>query len=207
MNLEQYKLVSARRQAYDTLIWQTPSLAIATQSFLLTIALGPYTAQIPRILTAGLSFVTSVAALQLMQKHRQHERLDRASLVNFETTNTDYDVVNDRPSRTSKNILVGLSSYRLWLVVLGLFCATSLASLLIALTMPKVLSGEDRTQVPAPVSAAISRLASNQAAEIGKLRSEVMEHVLRAAANQSQCQPDRLPDKQLPKGITRKVPQ
>lgn len=86
MNEEQYKVVCARRQGFDALVWQVPSLAIAAQSFLLTTVVDPDTSSGIALGLALLSVTLGFGAYQLMRKHRQLELEDSERLVRFETS-------------------------------------------------------------------------------------------------------------------------
>ncbi|MBW4077041.1 MAG: hypothetical protein HIU84_00720 [Acidobacteria bacterium] len=47
--LDQYTVVDARRQQWDNLLWQTPTMALTGEAFLLTISLARSTSQMGRI--------------------------------------------------------------------------------------------------------------------------------------------------------------
>ena len=72
-----YAAVAARRNLSDQLLWQVPPLAIASQAFLLTIALGGDAAQASRITAALLAVLLCLVSLQLMAKFRVVERVTR----------------------------------------------------------------------------------------------------------------------------------
>lgn len=124
MNIEQYKIVAARREHGNNRLWQTPPLAIAAQAFLLNAAFSGQTAfQLP--LTA-LACVTGMAAMFLMFRHRQFERADTKWLEAF-----DQKYLPDKASEAFEPIHEkkgGLSAFLLWMAVLG---ALTLFSLMI----------------------------------------------------------------------------
>jgi hypothetical protein len=97
MNLEQYKLVWARRIASNNLVWQTPTLASAAQAFLLTAALNPQGRGIVPLVLALFSTFVGLAAIQLMAKHRRFEVIDTEILKEFENS----------PSREGYSVLHG----------------------------------------------------------------------------------------------------
>jgi hypothetical protein len=84
MNLDQYKVVSARRIATDNLVWQTPALASAAQGFLLSAALNPAGKGIFPLALALASTLVGLASIQLMIRHRRMEILDAELLRKFE---------------------------------------------------------------------------------------------------------------------------
>lgn len=81
-----YEAIANRRLSLDSMMWQVPVLSLTAQAFLLTIALGSETSQFARSVSAGLACVTAVMSLQLMSKHRHHERLDSEMLERLEDT-------------------------------------------------------------------------------------------------------------------------
>ncbi len=60
--------------------WQTPSLALTAQAFLLATALDGETARLSRILSSALGMVLAVMAMQLMGKYRFLFHLDKAKM-------------------------------------------------------------------------------------------------------------------------------
>ena len=127
---EIYRVVAARRNSRDTLVWQTASIALAAQSFLYTIAIGAQSRPASRLIALGLSLVASLATMRLMAKHRTLEVADSKFLEDFET---------EKPSRYSKEeknaphakptTIIGcfpFEAYCVWQYFQGLFAATSL---------------------------------------------------------------------------------
>ncbi|MGO9983570.1 MAG: hypothetical protein ACLPIX_05090 [Rhodomicrobium sp.] len=131
MNDEQYKLVCARRNTTNQILWQVPTLASAGQGFLLATAFNPSVAQAISGVAAVFSLVLGLAALQLMAKHRYFEMRDSESLFCFEKANIDkgYSVLHGptQPMDGIKsNWFVRISSFRLWIVILSGFCLLAL---------------------------------------------------------------------------------
>jgi ADP-ribose pyrophosphatase YjhB (NUDIX family) len=95
--LTSYRELSARRAAYDTLLWHAPLLALTAQAFLFFIALEPGQSQLGRGIVSLLSIVVTLVSLQLLEKNRYHETLDSMLLQNLEESqglreyNTDPD--------------------------------------------------------------------------------------------------------------------
>lgn len=74
--LEQYSIVANRRQQWDTLLWQMPTMALTGEAFLFTICLGPNTSQTGRIVSSVLALVVAVASLHSLSAHRLSELTD-----------------------------------------------------------------------------------------------------------------------------------
>ena len=60
-----YQVVAARRQNFDSLLWQVPALSLTAQAFLLVIALGSGSGHLARIAAGLLSAVTALMSVQL----------------------------------------------------------------------------------------------------------------------------------------------
>ena len=71
--LAQYQVVAARRQNFDSMVWQVPALALTAQAFLMTIALGPGTGHLARIAAGLLSALAALMSGQLLLRQRVHE--------------------------------------------------------------------------------------------------------------------------------------
>src|SRR5690349_20867309 len=79
-----YAAIAGRRTAFDTLVWQVPSLGLTAQAFLLTLAYGPSSSSTARYVAGGLSIVIALVAIQTMLKHRANERTDNLILKKIE---------------------------------------------------------------------------------------------------------------------------
>ena len=149
MNKEQYVLVCARRQSFDNLIWQTPPLAMAAQAFLLAAALDPDYARLNALALSCFSLVVGLASIHLMIKHRYHEREDCTMLVEFERKHVGdgYSVVHGRQEAAvgaKKPLFARVSAFRVWLVVLGGFCALASYAALSAAQRPSTPEKPER---------------------------------------------------------------
>lgn len=82
--LIQYHVVAARRDAFNSLLWQTPVLSLTAQAFLFTIALDPNPKVFARIIAAALALIIAAASVQLLRKHRFYEVRDAEWLTQFE---------------------------------------------------------------------------------------------------------------------------
>ena len=123
MHDDQYSVLCTRRQAFDNMVWQVPSLAIAAQSFLLSTAFDSKTEAFNSLLLSTFALVIGLAALQLMHKHRQLEIEDAELLKAFEEDHLEegYVVIHgkrDGVPGIERGWLVKLSSFRIWSIVL-----------------------------------------------------------------------------------------
>jgi hypothetical protein len=127
MHESQYPIVAARRQGYDSLLWQVPALGVAAQSFLVSAALGKDASQ---ALSAGLLLAASVigvAVAWLFQKIRKHEVADSRLLQEYEAARSEEGFSIAHGQRVP-----GFSAYRLWL---GLLIASILSEAVAALAI------------------------------------------------------------------------
>lgn len=83
-DLEQYAIVASRRQQWDTLLWQMPTMVLTGEAFLFTISLGAQTSQTGRIVAATLSLLVALASLHSLASHRLSELADSAWLHEYE---------------------------------------------------------------------------------------------------------------------------
>jgi hypothetical protein len=82
--LEQYSIVANRRQQWDTLLWQMPTMALTGEAFLFTISLGGATSQTGRVVASLLALVVAVASLHSLSAHRLSELTDSHWLAEHE---------------------------------------------------------------------------------------------------------------------------
>lgn len=78
-----YNALSARHVSHDEMMWQTPGLAMAAMSFLLTIGLGEGN-DLRRALAAALSVLVSLVSSQLLIKHSAMQIRDAEMLLDIE---------------------------------------------------------------------------------------------------------------------------
>lgn len=92
-----YEALTARVGHRDALLWQSPTLAMTAQAFLLTIALGHESRPIARLIAAFLGVAVAYMSVQLMLKHRMYMWNDQVTKVSLErmmkmpTSAADYD--------------------------------------------------------------------------------------------------------------------
>ncbi len=125
----QYQIIAARRQAYDTLIWQTPVISLTAQAFLFTIALGSgYISH--RIIASALALITALASSQLLAKHRYHETYYSRLLEAIESCKR-LPPVHQRPPKP--NGPIAWSSYTVWQVVFIAFAVAAIGAGILAI--------------------------------------------------------------------------
>jgi len=118
-------MLAARRTAYDEMMWQAPALSLTAQAFLLTIALGPGTTTVARLIASFLSGVAATASVILMRKHRAMEVMCSCRLEDFERA-TGRPLLHQRPSFADQRFWVQWSSSAVWTVCLALFGVAAL---------------------------------------------------------------------------------
>ena len=152
-----YERLMQRELEQDHMLWQTPSIALAAQAFLMTIALSPETLQWPRAGAAFLGILVAFLSLQLMAKHRFLCKQDRAQLEELEAAMNLPPISMRRryfdgkgnyfipaeleqyspPSR--QRWLTRMSSYTLWFYGMWVFVALNAAILCVTFVMHGVL--------------------------------------------------------------------
>jgi len=126
------------------MLWQVPALSLTAQAFLFTISLGEGTSTIARVIAGVLGFVSAVISVQLLQKIKWLERLDRRILEELEKK-LGVPVLHAHPKTlatfvdTPANVFVGIPSSFLWSLGLALFGLTSLSVAIVASLWPSLL--------------------------------------------------------------------
>lgn len=146
-DLPVYQVVAARRMQWDSLLWQVPSLGLAAQAFLLTIALGPDASRTSRLLTSALGMVVAFLSVHLLVRHRQAEITDAHWLAEYEQQHfgTTAHGPEWRQRRNSTEVrghlgkLARFPAFPIWQAALSLFGIVSLIAFVIAVFGPSVL--------------------------------------------------------------------
>lgn len=102
-----YASLSDEALNHNALVWQTPALALTAEAFLLTIAIGPESSPIARLIASFLNLTLSILCLQLMAKHREMTVGNREDLVALERR-LGLVQFHEKPRRK----LPGLAAYR-----------------------------------------------------------------------------------------------
>jgi hypothetical protein len=156
--LDQYAIVANRRQQWDVLLWQMPTMALTGEAFLLTISLAGSTSQVGRIVASALAMVVAVAALHSLSAHRLSELADAAWLREHEQQHGAPEIhgVTWRDRRLamiadqlhSEHItdrlvarMYKFRSIAVWFWTMTLIAATALTVLVIAIADPSLLHG------------------------------------------------------------------
>ena len=155
--LEQYAIVASRRQQWDTLLWQMPTMVLTGEAFLFTISLGAQTAQRGRIVAATLSLLVALASLHSLASHRLSELADSAWLHEYELEHGVRElhglswrarrkniVTSQRGSSSITDRLVSLTgttrSIVVWFWTMALIAVAALTTLALAVGWPLLLA-------------------------------------------------------------------
>lgn len=140
-----YEVLSFRELEQDAKLWQTPSLAMTAQAFLLTIAFNPDVALIGRLFTAGLATIVSLSSMHLMWKHRFLAQLDRTKMADLERRIGLPGIVGRRWGLSGPKPRFG-SSYVVWQLALAAFALAGIVGVTVAVVnagwipLPDVIS-------------------------------------------------------------------
>jgi hypothetical protein len=148
-----YSAVSARRTAFDTMMWQVPALGLTAQAFLLTIAYGSDSSRLARCASGFLALVVATVAVQTMRKHQANELTDSKLLEAIEagqgiTVNGVHP--HAKPSVRAGALgnrefeskpTVSLRSFALWVWSLRLFAIAALLAVALTVFAPGELKG------------------------------------------------------------------
>lgn len=128
--------VSARHSAHITIMWQAPSLGLAAEAFLLTIALAPGTSTLSRIAVSVLGITVAALASQFMAKHRHASQRDGQMLADLVEDLGMVDAFR-RADRVKATWLSRRSSYLSWRIGLGIFIIVNITVLILAIVYPE----------------------------------------------------------------------
>lgn len=138
-----YSVLGARRTSFDTVMWQVPALAMAAQAFLLATSLDSGASRAWRIIAAALGLFLAWVSMQLMAKLRSLEIVDSRTLERIEIgLHIDTALgfaphahVRERIQRSPQRAAwwMRVSSFRLWIVVLGLLGAADVGAVAYAI--------------------------------------------------------------------------
>ncbi|GAB3316145.1 hypothetical protein GCM10027451_32540 [Geodermatophilus aquaeductus] len=143
--LFEYERLMQRVLAQNALVWQTPSLGLAAQAFVLTTSLNGRTDTVPRCLASVLGVLLALMTMQLMAKHRYLLQLDQARMRQIETA-VGIDNLADHHRETPVDDLVDkrfytrIRSSQVWQVGLFTLMLVHVAVLVLALVAPSVLT-------------------------------------------------------------------
>lgn len=157
-NLFTYEMLMQREMEQDAMLWETPTLALTAQAFLLTIALNNESAPAAVYVSAGLGVLVAFLSMQLMAKHRFLSEMDRAEMHRLEEAlgiphmsrrnyffqDGKYVIpptlqIRSRMAPKKQGLLERASSYKVWIRGLALFAAVNLAILATELFWPFIL--------------------------------------------------------------------
>jgi hypothetical protein len=146
-----YDVVAARRLQWDALLWQVPALSLTGQAFLLTIALGPSTSRLARIISSVVSLIASIMSMQLMTSDRQAEVADAHWLYDYEMEKFGEAVsgpaFRDRRKATDPDVafpvkpFLHVRSFTVWMLGLSSFGVVGLLVFVVTIVRPSLLHG------------------------------------------------------------------
>ena len=115
INDTQYQIIAARRQSYDNMMWQTPLISLTGQAFIFAIALGSGGAN-AREIASILALLIAFSSAHLLSKHRSFEVYYSQLLQDVEAAR-GIPQIHEKP--TVGGGLVGISAYKIWVVLFG----------------------------------------------------------------------------------------
>ncbi len=118
----QYGVLNARRDSFNNLLWQTPVLSLTAQAFLFATILSSDVTIGARRLAAALAFITALASVQLLFKHRFMESLHATILAEHERVLGRYEANQVFSPATW---LTKIKSHVVWAVLLLLFAVAA----------------------------------------------------------------------------------
>jgi hypothetical protein len=140
-----FQMIMQRGLQTNALLWQTPSLALTAQAFLLTLSLGGGTIRPIRIVVSVLGLVIGIMSMQLMAKHHYFYELDQAELRRIESR-LKMPPVSDRKTQIKDHKaevwalpFVKVTSYIVWQSGIFLIGLTNAVVLVLVLTRPQLL--------------------------------------------------------------------
>lgn len=117
----QYTALNARRDSFNSLLWQTPVLSLTAQAFLFVIALSQNVSDSARKIAASLALIAAVASIQLLTKHRFNE-VEHAKLLQKLENERGFIPINKKlvPKLTwnPETWVAKLPSYWVWMAIL-----------------------------------------------------------------------------------------
>lgn len=136
-----YAAVAARRNTFDTMMWQVPALGLTAQAFLLTIAYGADSTDLARYVSSVLALVVATVAIQTMSKHRANEMTDSLLLEAMEAVaGVEIDGAHPHSKPSVRAAAVGnenfaqrsvqLQSFVLWVLSLRMFALAGAGAIL-----------------------------------------------------------------------------
>jgi hypothetical protein len=135
-----YQMIMQRGLQTNGLLWQTPSLALTAQAFLLTISLGGDTIRPIRIVVSVLGLVVGIMSMQLMAKHHYFYELDQAELRRIESRLVLPPIAHrsrqmvDHRAEVWALPFVRITSYVVWQSGIFLIALTNLVVLVLVLS-------------------------------------------------------------------------
>lgn len=112
MHEQQYPIIAARRQVYDSLLWQVPTIGMAAQGFLVSAAVDTNLSPHLALTLWVLASLVGIAVLHLFRRFRIREQKDSEMLRKYEETRTEDGFAIAHGARRS-----WFSAYNVWFAV------------------------------------------------------------------------------------------
>lgn len=143
-DIAMYTAVAARRQQWDNMLWQVPTLSLTAQAFLFTIALGHESSRTARVIACILSIVMTVLSMHLMSRHRQAEHTDAHWLEAYEKTNFGRSWhgrawAEARNREPGSGFLTRFKGFEVWMGGLSVFGVAAVVVLVLTLAQTDAL--------------------------------------------------------------------
>lgn len=122
----QYAILNNRRDSFNQLVWQTPVLSLTAQAFLFAIVFSKSEEPTYQLIASILGLITAIASVQLLAKHRAGEEQAAKDAEDMER-GAGIPKLNARNPLSWNPWYVGQSSFRVWVLLLWAFGATSFA--------------------------------------------------------------------------------
>jgi hypothetical protein len=138
-----YRIVAARIQQRDELLWQVPGLSLTAQAFLFIISLGN-SSNLSRLIASSLSTIISILSMHLMIRHRTLIHRDVTLIEEYEKQrpkSTKHRSPYAPLPHSSRHPFLRWfeSSTNVWLVGLALFGLAAALVFILTLCNPSLL--------------------------------------------------------------------
>lgn len=124
----QYALINSKRDAANSLVWQTPVVGLTGLAFLFTVLLAGDTSRQGRWIAAILAMAISAGTIQLTTRHRDHEVLLAKIAHRYEVERGLFEM-NAKPIWNGR--LSRLSSVRVWQTLFAIAFASALIAAIV----------------------------------------------------------------------------
>lgn len=188
-----YEMLLQRELEQDAMLWQTPTIALTAQAFLLAVALNPTSSPLATFLSAGLGLVVALMSMQLMAKHRFLNLLDRAHVHALEArlgmehlsnrqyyyTDGSYRVPEwlvKHKSPPAEHGLAKFRSHRVWIVGMAIFVVVNFGISAVQIWAPWLHDALTPCHRPNGLLLGMEQSSQERSRYLDALLSELLEH-------------------------------